>query len=311
MRAIVLFFLFSQMFLTLLFASNALAKEASGDSQKIQIITTIKPITMLAYAIAKNKADIEQLIPDFASVHHYSFKPSDLRKINNANVIFRIDEHLETFLNPAFESLAESTLLISLAEDEEILLLPVPSKEQSKKEHNLGHAHGNTDMHIWTSPQNAIAMAQLITATLSNIDPSNATNYQNNFNTLKEKINRVSAEISQELIAVKNRKYVVFHNSWQYFQKSLGLQKPIIIALHEDITPSVKSIRETLHKIKYIKPSCVFSDPQVTDIRVTTLIEGSNLNTIKIDALASGYAVNEDAYINWLKDMKKRILGCL
>jgi len=311
MRAIVLFFLTAQIFLASLFPSNALAQDFTKNSNKIRILTTIKPITILVYAIAKNKAEIKQLIPDFASIHDYSFKPSDLRKIDQAEVIFRIDEHMEAMLNPVFDLLPKAIPLISLAEEGNILLLPRASKGSQPKEHNHGHEHGNTDLHIWTSPQNAIIMAQEIASVLSKIDPKNATHYKNNFHTLKLKIAKTAANIGQKFIAVKNKKYVVFHNSWQYFQKSFGLPKPIVIALHESITPGVKSIRETRNKVQRVKPSCVFADPHVSDARVRTLVEGFDINNANIDVLASGYFVDEDAYINWLKSMEQTILGCL
>lgn len=311
MRAIVLFFWAGQIFLTLLFSSNVLAKEASGDSQKIQILTTIKPITILVYAIAKDKADIEQLIPDFASVHDYSFKPSDLKKVSNATIVFRIDEHLEALLNPVFKLLPNSTPLISLAEDENILLLPASNKDNNKKVHAHEHEHGNTDLHIWTSPQNAIIMAKNITKVLSEVDLKNASIYQKNLSSLISNINKTAEKISDELIKVKNKKYIVFHNSWQYFQKSFGLQKPFIMSLNESITPRIKSIRKARKSIQKLKPSCVFSGPHIADSRVKTLIEGFSLNTATIDALASDTPIDEDAYTNWLKSMNQQILTCL
>lgn len=301
----------AQIFLTSLFPSIVSAQTVTKNPHKIRIVTSIKPVTLLVFAITKNTAEIKQLIPDFASIHDYSFKPSDLKKIDQADIIFRVDEHMEAMLNPVFDRLPKEIPLISLAERGNILLLPMSTKGDKQQGHNHGHQHGNTDLHIWTSPQNAIIMAQEITVALSKLDPKNANNYKNNLQSLTSEITKTATKIARNLTAVKNKKYVVFHNSWQYFQKSFGLPKPIIIALHESITPGVKSIRETRVKIKKIRPSCVFADPHVSDARVRTLTEGFDINDANIDVLASGYLVDDNAYINWLKSMEQQILGCL
>lgn len=307
MRAIVLFNLICQLFLASI-SSNLFAEE----SQKIQVLTTIKPITMLVYAITKDKAEVKQLIPDFTSAHDYSLKPSDLEKIDKAKVIFRIDEHMETLMNPIFALLPSTTKLVSLADDDNILLFPTSLEERGKKGHGHGHQHGNMDLHIWTSPQNAIEIAKIITKTMAELDEDNSKVYENNFKELKLKINRTAVAINEELFVLKKKDYVVFHNSWQYFQKSFSLKLPIIIAMKENITPGVKGIREVRQKIKTIKPTCLFSDPHVSESKIKTIIEGFIINETEIDVLASKfYPVNEDTYINWLKSVKDKILMCL
>ena len=77
--------------------------ESQFEQNKLQIVTTIKPLQAIVTAISADIADSHQLIPDSASPHSYSFKPSDIRKVKRANVIFRIDEHLEVMLSPVFE----------------------------------------------------------------------------------------------------------------------------------------------------------------------------------------------------------------
>lgn len=306
MRAIALFFLTGSVILSTLF-NQVLAQ----DSSRVQVLTTIKPITMLVYAIAKDKAEIKQLIPDFSSAHDYSLKPSDLEKIDQAKVVFRIDEHMEVLLNSAFELMPSSTPLVSLAEDDAIFLLPISMNEHKNQRPSHGHQHGNTDMHIWTSPQNAIKMAKMITKTLSRIDPNNSQDYENNYTLLRASINRAAEAINEDLVVFRKKKYLVFHNAWKYFQKSFSLQEPIIVALQENINPGAKSIHDVRKKIETIQPACIFSDPHVSPSRVDTIIEGFEMKTAEIDVLASAYPVDEYTYIDWLMGMKKRIMGCL
>ena len=300
MRGIVLFFFF--------FGIVSLYAETS----KVKVLATIKPVAMLAYAIAGEEADISQLIPDYSSVHNYSFKPSDLRRIKNTDIIFRIDEHLETIFTPIFDALPSSVELISLAEEGGIKLLPrSKSGHDNKHGHDHENQHGNDDLHIWTSPKNAIKMAKTITRVLSERDPKNAKAYQKNLLNLMSSINVVSQEISQNLIDAKNSPYIVFHNSWRYFQRDFNLKDPAVISLNEGFIPDVKSIRNTRKKIKQSNVSCIFSDPSVSKAIVRTLIEGYDVKDVEIDSLGSGLKLQKSAYSYWLKTMGKHVDSCL
>ncbi len=73
------------------------------------IVSTIKPIHALVYAIAGGNGsplEIRQLLPDGASPHHYALKPSDMRTLESAKVVFRIGSGLETFLDKPLASLS-------------------------------------------------------------------------------------------------------------------------------------------------------------------------------------------------------------
>lgn len=265
---------------------------------------------MLVYAIAGDVANVSQLIPDYASVHNYSLRPSDVRRVNNAQVIFRIDDHMEAMLNTVFDKLPKSSTLISLAEESDIHLSPL-SALTKKNESTHAHQHGNVDLHIWTSPENAIKMAKTITKTLISSDPQHAKIYQQNAQVLIVNIIKQSEKIDKELSIVRDTPYIVFHNSWRYFQHQFKLKKPAIIALNEGFIPGVKSIRKTRKHIRNSKSACIFSDPSVSASRVAILTEGYKIKKVEIDSLASGIKLDKNAYVNWMKTMQKKVTGCL
>ena len=302
MRSIVLFFLCFGML------------SIQAKSLKLKVVTTIKPITLLVYEIGGKEVEISQLIPDSSSVHHYSFKPSDLRKIKQASIFFRIDEHLESIFNPILDKMRSSFSVISLAEESErIELLPISgeNEESHGHHHDSHHDHGNVDLHIWSSPKNAIEMARTISKELSKKDPENATFYQKNFLYFSVKTNKKIIEIKKQLDSKRNNPYVVFHNSWRYFQESFELHNPIIIGLDEGTIPGVKSIFETRKKIRNSNVKCVFKDLSINEARVRTLTEGFDIKTVEIDSLASRVKLEKNGYIDWLSYLQRQVFDCL
>lgn len=300
MLRIVPFFLLA----VVLTACGGDSSSPESSPRKVQIISSIKPVQVIVYAIAGDHADSYQLIPDYASPHNYSFKPSDIRKVKQADIIFRIDEHMEAMLNPVFENLSKNTPLVSLAKAKGIQLLAIAGDHKHE-------ADGNEDFHIWTSPQNAIVMANVIAQSLTKHDPENAKNYQKNLAQFISTVNNDSKEIALKLATVKTKPYIVFHNSWQYFAAHYQLEKPIIASLQESISPSAKTISEIRKTISTKGIKCIFSDPGVKPASIRVLTENLGIQNTEIDVLARKLTIDNKTYINWLKNMSKEVLSCL
>lgn len=312
MRRIVLYFL-----LLGILSLSACNQEKSSE---LTVLTSIKPVQSIVLAIAGKHIQTQQLIPDYASPHHYAFKPSDIRKIKAADLIFRIDEHFEVMLNPALENLSDQSHIITLAENPDIHLLPTIGRhehsDESKHEHESiedhdSDMHEDMDMHVFTSPANAIVMATEVAEALSKIDPKNKQNYQKNLQTFSQNLQQESDLLKEKLAAVSHKPFIVFHHSWQYFGEYFSLQEPSIVDLQEGITAGGKTLLATRKAIVSNNIQCIFSDPSISEARVNTLIEGLKIKTAKIDVLQSDIALDQFTYINWLKEMGSEISSCL
>ena len=330
MRRIVPFFLLAFLLLGVLYSFIKLPSnsepEIHAPYEKPKVLSTIRPIQALVLAIGGDLVESEQLIPDTASPHSYSFRPSDIRRIKRADVIFRIDANFEALLNKTFKSVPKNTPLISLADNSEIQLLDLkgkhnhttrfsnndPHQNHLKANHNdHGKGHRNKDLHIWVSPHNMLIMAKAIATTLSQIDPINSDKYQNSLTQFTTKLNTATQQIEAELASIKMQPYVVFHNSWQYFLQQFKLQKPTILGFHEELSAGIKSIKATRKEIVSKNIHCVFSDASVKAVRVDVLIEDLNVKTESIDILGLSLPLDVNTSINLIKDMGQKIKHCL
>ena len=320
--------------------NNRNDKSGGVSQDKPKIVTSIKPIQAIVLAIAGDSADVEQLIPDYASPHDYSFKPSDIRKVENANIVFHIDEHMETQLNGVLDNLnKDNTLVVSLAGANGLTLLEASEdhhKHGDEDEHKESHAHekeehdhgddyvkqvskhddheghknhDNIDFHIWTSPKNAVLMANQVVKSLSDLDAKNAKQYQQNVESFYEQVKTESEKIRLKLTPFKHKPYIVFHNSWQYFADEYGLQKPIVVDIHEGISSGAKTISEIRDRIVKDNINCVFYDSSISTARLKVITEKAK--TVEIDVLAKAIALDQTTYIKWLSLMGNQIESCL
>lgn len=263
---------------------------------------------MLVTAIAGKHLQSRQLIPDGASPHHYSLKPSDIKLLHNAQIIFRVDEELESFLNKSLQQVSKSTLAISLADIEGVHLLPISHQKTHKQKE---HSHdSNHDLHIWLDPNNAIAISKAIAAKLSKIDPTHSDDYNNNLEQLILKIHTTDKKLKEKLKLVAETPFIVFHNAWGYFENHYGLKNVSVInqaPTRQLGAAKIKAIRE---EIKAKKIVCLFSEPQFQAEVIQTLIKNSHVKVVELDVLGSHIDINSNSYIELLNTLSSGFLSC-
>ena len=291
-----------------------LSLQNADAEEKKNIVVTIKPLEGLVQAIAKETINIQRLLPDYTSLHNYHFRPSDIRKIKKAALIFRIDEDMERFLSPLLATLQQNKV-ISLADDPEIQHLAImPSERKTKKSHNEHeheHQHGNQDLHLWMSPYNGIIMAKKITNELSKLNPQYKQRYQKNLAQLTQAISQFSSNFQMEAKSLQQKPYLVFHDAWHHFGHSFQLNKLASINLHADIQLGIKTIMDTRKQIKQSHASCLFSQPLFRPKTISILTEGFDIKTVELDVLGSHLKTTPDLYLNLLRYTAQQIKHCL
>ena len=318
------------------FSFNLIASETKG------VVTTIQPINSLVSAVIGNTGKTISLIPAEISPHEYKLKPSDTKKLQNANIIFFVSDHLESSVTKVFENLPKNIKIINLMEDAGIKHLAIRDNEAWER-HDHRHGHGDhddhdkhakkhddhdhdkhakkhddhddhekeDDVHIWLSPDNAVKIIKKINKELSLYFPENAETYDKNANQMIKEINQLKVELKKELSGIKDKPYIVFHDAYQYFETSFGLNAAGSVALEGDIASSPKQISIIKDKIVKLKASCVFQEPQFDSKLVKIVIEGTNAQIGTLDPLGVNIKSGENFYLQLLKNMAKSLKDCL
>ena len=315
MRRIVLYFLCLGVF--------SLSGCTEEKPTKLTVLSSIKTIQSNVSAVGGDNIISQRLIPDYASPHHYAFKPSDLKKLSQADLVFRIDEHFEVMLNPALKNLSNQSKIISLADQPTIKLVPLAEGDHHQHGDEEGHddekkhnkqEHNAVNLHIFTSPKNMIEVSKIVADSLSKLDADNAQTYQLNAQKLIDEITQTTTGLKQNLAPYKDVPYVIFHNSWQYFANEVGIQKPIIVNLQEGVVAGGKTINQIRSEIVAKHIHCVFRDPVISEARVKVLTENSantNIKSVTIDVLEKDIVVGQDSYVQWLEKMGGIVEECL
>ena len=173
------------------------------------------------------------------------------------------------------------------------------------------HDHDEQDVHIWLDPVNAKVMVDEITKTLSKADPKNAQAYANNQKQVMAKIDQLISSVTNDLASVKNGKYVVFHDAYQYYEKRFNLTATGSITVSPEKVPGAASVRKIKDKIANLKAVCVFSEPQFEPKIVTTVTQGTGAKTGVLDPLGSELKTGPNLYFSLIERMTVALKNCL
>ncbi len=173
------------------------------------------------------------------------------------------------------------------------------------------HAQGDHDPHAWLSPENAMTWYNVIASQLSAADPDNAGAYFANAAAAREEIAAVSAEVAATLDPVRDRRFIVFHDAYQYFETAFDFPASGAISISDASDPSPARIAEIQGRIADEGVSCVLSEPQFNPGVVATVMDGAEARTSVLDPLGSDLEPGAGLYPQLLRNLATSLADCL
>ena len=182
--------------------------------------------------------------------------------------------------------------------------------DEKHDDHGDHEDHGSHDPHAWLSPDNARIWLNLIASQLSIVDPENAGTYFANAAAARSEIEALTIEVNSLLEPVRGKKFIVFHDAYQYFEKAFDLSASGAISLGDASKPSPARIAEIQGRILEESIDCVLSEPQFNKGLVATVMAGSKAKTSVIDPLGVGLKPGPDLYSELIRNMTKTLVDC-
>ena len=271
----------------------------------VTVLTSIKPIQMIATELTEGVTKPDVLLQNNASPHDYALRPSDVKKVAAADLVIWYGHDLEPFLEKVVTDKG-NTLTISQ--------IPDLSLREFGSEHahdHDGHNHGTHDPHFWLGIETVQQVANAIAYKLAEIDPEHAATYAENLNKFDVQLKATDAEIKQQLTPVKDKGYFVFHDAYGYFEERYDLNQMGHFTVSPDRKPGAKTLIHIRKTLGTGDVACVFSEPQFTPAVIESVMRGSDVKTGILDPLGSEIDVKSGSYFEFLQGMSNSFSQCL
>lgn len=220
--------------------------ELVDDNGKLNVATTVAPISSIARNIGGDRIDLHGIVPDGTNSHTFEPAPSDAKYLAAADIVFvnGLDLELPT-MELAAANLRDGAAVVTLGDktltaDEYLYDFSFPKEE------------GHPNPHLWMNPMNARRYAAIIAETLSARDPENAEYYAANLVSYSAALDALDAAIMEaaKTVPEQNRKLLTYHDSWAYFAPRYGFTV-IGAAQPSDFSePSPQEVASLIEQIK-------------------------------------------------------------
>lgn len=276
-------------FLTIVLSGAMLA--ACGDNETsgadgLTVVASTSIIAALAEEVAGDDVNVIALMGPGIDPHTFEMTPGDIRALADAELVLINGLELDNYLIEDVENANGSAEIVVVTDGIDLLVYGAgPESDHEDDEHD--HEYGEFDPHVWQDPLRVKVMVTNIADAFAEVDPDNASNYQERAETYHETLEETHAEIQAliDQIPVEHRKMVTNHEAFSYFADRYDL----------DIIGTV------------IPGSSTEADPSASDIAaLTKLIEEEGVRAIFAETLIDpkvAEALAEDTGITIVYDL--------
>jgi ABC-type Zn uptake system ZnuABC Zn-binding protein ZnuA len=227
---------------------------SGGSGGRLQVVTTVSPITSIAANVIGDKAEITGIVPEGTNSHTFEPPPSAAAVLSRADVVLINGLKLE---DPTGE-LAEQ----NAKDGAEIVELGTTVLPESRWifDFSFPREEGKPNPHLWTDPPYAIRYAAVIRDTMVKRDPANRAAYEANYTAFEQNATALGDAIrkDQRTIPGGRRELLTYHDAYAYFAKDYGWK--VIGAIQpknfEDPTP--KEVAALIDQIRREQVPTIF-----------------------------------------------------
>ena len=306
---------------TLLFAALSAALWGSAtQAANAAVVASLKPLGFIASAIADGVTDTEVLLPDGASEHDYSLRPSDVKRLQGADLVVWNGPEMEAFMEKSVKNIPNAKqVTIAQLNDVKPLLMKGADDDDDDHGHNDAgseksdehHHHGDYNMHLWLSPEIARASAVAIHEKLVELMPQSRAKLDANLKDFEAQLASTETQVGNELAPLKGKGYFVFHDAYGYFEKQFGLTPLGHFTVNPEIQPGAQRLHEIRTQLVEQKATCVFAEPQFRPAVVEAVARGTSVRMGTLDPLGTNIKLGKTSYSAFLNQLANQYASCL
>lgn len=255
--------IFVTVILAVLVFSGCSSKEVSMNNTKISVEVSFNPLKEFAYAIGKDKIEVNTIVPDGTEPHDFEPKARDLMNINKAQLFVYNGLGMEGWVDKVTNVITNKALIIvDASKGCDIIKGNAKSQEL-----------GQYDPHIWLSLKEAKTQSFNIKEALVKLDPNNKEFYSKNYRTFAAQLEDTYNEYNKKFSILENKNFVTGHAAFGYLCRDFGLKQNSIEDVFAEGEPSAKTLKNLVEYCKLNNIKTVFTESLVSP-RISETLAG-------------------------------------
>lgn len=279
---------------------------------KLKVVATIPTFAALAQEVGKDLIEVKSIARGDQDPHFLEPKPSYAVMLNQADLVIEDGLELEIGWLPVLFTQARNPKIqpgqkgyLNASEGLEILDLPSGRVDRSQ-----GDVHPLGNPHYWFKPQNGLLMARRIADRLKELDPANASQFEQNVRQFESRL-KIKMEVwDKKISGLKGKKIITYHKSFTYFADWAGLQVVDYIEPKPGIPPNPGHLLSLIERIKAEKVPLIISENYYDPKPAQQLAEKTGAKFLILPTSVGGEPAIK-TYEDLFEDLIQKMTGAL
>ncbi|MBD2868086.1 zinc ABC transporter substrate-binding protein [Paenibacillus sp. IB182493] len=242
-------------------------ESAGSDGGKLTITATTGMITDVVRNIGGDYVEVSGLMGAGIDPHLYKASQGDVKKLDDADIIFYNGLHLEGKMGEMFEALEKrkpTVAVSSYLKEEQLHAAP-------------DQGSGAHDPHIWFNVKLWISAAEVIRDTLAEKDAAHADYYKEQAAAYIKELEELDRYAKEQiaLIPEESRILVTAHDAFGYFGEAYGLTVTGLQGMNTMSEYGSKDVSKLRDYLVENKIKAVFIESSVPKKSIESVIEGA------------------------------------
>ncbi len=266
-------------------------------AEKIKVVTTFLPIYAHTKSIVGELAEVRSLVESGGEPHDFQFKPSDIKKLSEADLIVMNGVGIENWLDKPLEKfkggkkiVVDTSVGVDLLENPQVIeLTAARSKEKHSHDGHQCEGHGDgKNPHIWLDPINAQKQVKNILKGLIQADPKNQEGYEANAARYLKELEQLDQEFKTQMEGLKNKNLITFHDAFVYLAQRYNFKYIGCIEDFPSKSPSPQILKATVDLIRKHQVKTVFVEEGYSQRSLQSIARESGAKIATLDTLEVG-----------------------
>ena len=275
----------------LLSACGQPAASQPQDENILHIVATTYPVYLFTTAVTEGAEGVEVSLlvnQQTSCLHDYTLTVADMKAIEGADVIVMNGAGLEDFMDDALSASDATVIDCSAGMD----LLPAQGHE--------GHDHDTEyDPHIWMDPANAQVMLGTIADQLGQIT---GQDLQASCAAVQQQVEEAAQQWKEQLTTLSAPKLITFHDGFQYFSRSFGLELLKAIEEEEGSEASAQEIQEIVSLVDQYQLPAIFTEVNGSESTAQAISRECGCGVYQLNMIMSGDGTGIQPYLDAMQN---------
>ncbi|WP_455365583.1 metal ABC transporter substrate-binding protein [Kaarinaea lacus] len=243
----------------------------------------------LANELGGNAVKVYTATTAFQDPHRIEARPSLIAKMRQADLLVCSGADLEVgWLPLLLRSSANKKVQLGQPGYFEAAMQVERLEVLEKVDRAMGDVHAKGNPHVHLDPRRVAIIATALTRRLSEIDPGNATHYQQRGEDFQSRWQRAIEKWSEKAAPLKDQRIVVHHKDWIYLFDWLGIEEAAALERKPGVPPSTSHLAGILTGLKSNPAKLIVYTAYQHDKAAQWLSERANIPAVQLPFTVGG-----------------------